>query len=515
MQKKLSIKISALILALAMLISFIAMPMPVHASTSQAVQPPGEGTAASPFLVSTPEHFRFMRQSTHSMASSRYFVLLNDITITRDFTVNDFHGTFDGRGHTIYIDIVIPDNVSFSGIFIRNANTAVIGNVHVSGSIVFEGRRGGNTSLGGLVGTNFGTIFNSSSDVTIVAPTANDVNRPADASGRTGGLVGFNYGTIVNSYASGDATGSFIVGGLVGTNTGIIINSLASGNVRGDENVGALVGNNTTNHGRSDARIHQSDAIGNVEWAGGRADRRSGQAQGIGGMVGRNADGAIIDDHPLQWFLLGSEVVERTRFAPGREPAEHVREAQERAAAQLAILDYFNRVGWGAPPSEGAFGDGPLTDIQREVLDQSIASWEALDQMEIPTPAPGGNNNRQPSNNANASTITCIRGTDFWYAGLSCPCDDCMLQQAIFMFQSDNGTMSAADRDQLMAMLNELGRGALIEEMGLNQWGLDILNSFTAWAGNVLVDTAEGIWDDNFGQNRFVALGFALFRTRG
>ncbi len=59
-----------------------------------------------------------------------------------------------------------------------------------------------------------------------------------------GGLVGSNYGTVSNCYATGAVSGIWYVGGLVGYSSGTVSNCYATGAVTGDGGVGGLVGSN-------------------------------------------------------------------------------------------------------------------------------------------------------------------------------------------------------------------------------------------------------------------------------
>jgi filamentous hemagglutinin family protein len=146
---------------------------------------------------------------------------------------------------------------------------------------------------GGLVGSNFGTIFGGP-----VVPTANQacVAGQTCATGavsvgpnsRGGGLAGMNDGTIVNAFATGNVTGAAglsnlngndnatTLGGLAGQNTGTIVDSHARGNVGAlnvaNLTVGGLVGENA-------GSIVRSFAIGQV---------RAGDNSQAGGLIGNN-----------------------------------------------------------------------------------------------------------------------------------------------------------------------------------------------------------------------------------
>ena len=118
--------------------------------------------------------------------------------------------------------------------------------------------------VGGLVGSNEGSITNSYSTCSVTSSTNNvgglvgsNINSAitssyssGSVSGNTniGGLAGLNYGgtsTITNSYSSGSITGTTTIGGLVGSNEGGITNSYSSGSVTGTTTVGGLVGSNS------------------------------------------------------------------------------------------------------------------------------------------------------------------------------------------------------------------------------------------------------------------------------
>lgn len=101
------------------------------------------------------------------------------------------------------------------------SNHGLIANTFVSGYLAPDSNDAG-ASLGGLVGTNYGTIARSGSSADVVA----------DSGG--GGLVFSNQGTITQSYATGsvsanESRGSS--GGLVNNGSGAITQSFATGAV--------------------------------------------------------------------------------------------------------------------------------------------------------------------------------------------------------------------------------------------------------------------------------------------
>jgi len=122
-----------------------------------------------------------------------------------------------------------------SGLVYINAGT-------VEGSHSDASVTGSGDSIGGLVGNNFSgaTIVNSYATGTVHAGCC------GGSAGEVGGLVGTNDGTITQSYATGAVSGGDNhSGGLVGINdTGSIFLSYATGPVSGSGVLGGLVGSN-------------------------------------------------------------------------------------------------------------------------------------------------------------------------------------------------------------------------------------------------------------------------------
>jgi hypothetical protein len=170
-----------------------------------------------------------------------------------------FTGTFDGNGYAISNLFINRSDTDFIGLFgyisggasvqnVRLVDVDVTHNNNVTGSLVgklesstvsgsyAEGAVKGTENVGGLVGSNSGTITNSYAAVDVQG-TGNQV----------GGLVGANASgsRIINSYATGSVAGNDGVGGLAEINNqGEITNSYAVGDVTGNDKVGGLVGRN-------------------------------------------------------------------------------------------------------------------------------------------------------------------------------------------------------------------------------------------------------------------------------
>lgn len=156
-----------------------------------------------------------------------------------------FFGVFDGLGHRISNLVISRPSTDYVGLF--GYNTGIVRNVELAGGSI-----NGRNYVGGLVGSNEGTVLNSGSSANVTGATY------------VGGLVGRNSANEIEeavirySYATGDVTGTANgtwVGGLVGAN--------------GDAGLGG---------------IYESYATGNVKYAG------AGSFAKVGGLVGYNND---------------------------------------------------------------------------------------------------------------------------------------------------------------------------------------------------------------------------------
>ena len=254
-----------------------------------------------------------------------------------------FVGTFVGNGHTIHGLTINRPSEEFVGLFGRNDGR--VSDVHLADAEVV-----GLSSVGGIVGTNGGTIESSSVAGTVVGsvgvggltgvsdPTssvrsshtsgsvigdsyvggligfssANAVESSHSTASVTGtsqigGLTGINNGTVNASYATGTVEGSEFVGGLVGSNADTVKSSYATGSVNGSSRVGGLAGDNF------DATIESSFAAGSVtgeEFTGGFVGTLDGgtitssYATGNvtsdstgGGFLGLRFDGTVTDSY--------------------------------------------------------------------------------------------------------------------------------------------------------------------------------------------------------------------------
>ncbi|WP_198164046.1 MBG domain-containing protein, partial [Bradyrhizobium jicamae] len=154
---------------------------------------------------------------------------------------NSFTGNLDGQGHTI------------SGLFINRPSDQYVGLVGylAAGSMVsnvgiIDASVTGGTTVGAIVGGNYGTVSNvySSGSVTAISAGA-------------GGLVGYNFYSLSNGYSNSTVRGPLYVGGAVGLNNcanpcvnfpGVVSQVYATGAVigtgTGPTSIGGLVGFN-------------------------------------------------------------------------------------------------------------------------------------------------------------------------------------------------------------------------------------------------------------------------------
>ena len=199
-----------------------------------------------------------------------------------------FNGTFDGLDHTVTdLTVNLPATADV-GLFGSTGTASTIRNVGLIGGSVI-----GLSSAGGLVGSNTGTISNSSNTGNVSGGSSlgglmgsntgtvsfSSTTGSVNGTSSLGGLMGSNTGTVSFSSATGNVSGTSSLGGLMGSNTGTVSNSYATGNVTGTSSLGGLMGSSTT------GLVSNSYATGNV----------SGTTS-VGGLMG-SSTGPVIDTY--------------------------------------------------------------------------------------------------------------------------------------------------------------------------------------------------------------------------
>ena len=177
-----------------------------------------------------------------------------------NYTYTGYTGTFDGQGHTIFGLTInqVRDAVGLIGCIDKGGivKNVKLKDVNITGDGYF---------VGGVAGTNYGTIENCSVDGTLTN------NRHY-----LGGVVGDNYGSIIGCSSSGTITGTNPdVGGIGGQSVGGTIMACYSvANIKGMIYSGGVLGQ--TN--RETVVIACYHAKGNV----------TGEQSRIGGVIGCN-----------------------------------------------------------------------------------------------------------------------------------------------------------------------------------------------------------------------------------
>ncbi len=229
-------------------------------------------------------------------------VLTADISMAgRKFTpIPFFSGIFDGQGHTIR-GIGIRADGSDQGLFRYTGKEAVIRNLHAEGWL----EPGGSAlEVGGIVGSNAGTIQNCSFKGTVRAKEDG------------GGIAGVNEenGTICGCLFEGKVVAQHRAGGIAGRNNGSILSCANQGEVNTeyietDEETKTSLTANLTNLSSFDVSSVKEEDFVDIMDIGGIAGYSEGLISGcrgsgtvgyahtgynVGGIVGR-ASGFTVD----------------------------------------------------------------------------------------------------------------------------------------------------------------------------------------------------------------------------
>ena len=221
---------------------------PVLQDNAQDGLPPGLGTEASPYEISTADELKnFATAVNKGIEKSAHAKLMNNIdlkdvcgptlnngtswTPIGSISSNPYSGTFNGNGHTISGLYINNSTADYQGLFGYVDQGGTVQNLSVSGTV-------NSSYVGGVVGLNSGNVEN--------CYNIGDVSG-GDVSGNSsvvGGVVGYNNGSVTNCYNTGEVSGKISVGGVVGyNNSGTVKNCYNTGNVSGGSK-GGVVGYN-------------------------------------------------------------------------------------------------------------------------------------------------------------------------------------------------------------------------------------------------------------------------------
>lgn len=254
-----------------------------HSTTAHSLFEGGQGTANSPFLLSSLRHLNNIRFSSEYVDPSNpyesdtyeimhHFKLQNNIVISGAWVpIEDrYSGIFDGNGYEIknvafsISSLAMPNSMYESYGLFKKLYYGRIKNLTISGVEITGGHQqdGGYVYVGGIAGMNEGGII---SNVTVKGRLL--VYRYYAF---VGGIVGYNYGgsIIENSSVVGTISSNGEVGGIAGVSSSSNINNnqfegalhwnYVNGRVNfGNNNAGGIVGRmiggrltNNTNRGR-------------------------------------------------------------------------------------------------------------------------------------------------------------------------------------------------------------------------------------------------------------------------
>jgi uncharacterized repeat protein (TIGR02543 family) len=257
----------------------------------------GTGTSGDPFLINNEAQLRQFEKGTNDWTLDKHYRLMVDITLsgTNNWTpVGDswdsFTGSFDGNNKSITgLNITTASNDD-QGMFGGIGSSGVVNNLALISCTI----TGSGWSVGGVVGTNKGTVKN--------CYTTGNISGFRDV----GGVVGTNNGIVENCYASSDISGTgFYVGGVVGNNEGTVKNCFATGNIDtsgGGTEIGGVVGNNyngTVQNCYATGNVNGNTSVGGVVgYNHGTVENcyATGNVSGnnyVGGVVGYGIDSTV------------------------------------------------------------------------------------------------------------------------------------------------------------------------------------------------------------------------------
>lgn len=258
----------------------------------------GNGSATNPYLITSVSQFYGIASRNVYPARNKHFKIINNIDMSgKEWTqpIIHFGGTLNGNGHTLKNLSLFHPETTPGGLFRNLIGNGTIRDLHMeNASIVGGGQTGGlvgivwhNASIrnssfngtvrgvlrvGGVAGSNWGTISRTAANVQVHARQS-----------AVGGLVGTNTNDarIVKSFSKGTVTAKKVdAGGLVGYNSeSRVSDSYSRATVSASNTTGGLVGTN------QDGVIERTFATGNVTG--------TGQVTATGGLVGLNRGGSV------------------------------------------------------------------------------------------------------------------------------------------------------------------------------------------------------------------------------
>lgn len=199
--------IVSFLLCVLLLLSFA---LPVYAQPGE--EPAVEEIPAQAIEIASLEEFLAFAENCRldSYSQNLQVTLAADIDLSGSGfeSIPSFSGTFLGSGHTLS-GLELTGAGSVQGLFRYLTATALVQDLNVTGSVLPEGSK---DTVGGIAGSNAGTILNCSFVGTLSGSEA------------VGGIAGSNTvtGVIQDCSAEGELYGEHFIGGIVGNNAGVI-----------------------------------------------------------------------------------------------------------------------------------------------------------------------------------------------------------------------------------------------------------------------------------------------------
>ena len=199
-------KLAALVLCAVMVCGILPGLMPAAKAELQ-----GSGTSEDPYLIGSAADLKYW-EFLNIYDGSSYAKLTADIDLGNEEwePIDDFYGVFDGNYHTIFNLKIDKDEGWTTGLFKLLAQEGIVKNLALNGSVK------GDQYIGSIVATNYGTVSNCHSTVTVEG---------IDGSRFVGSLIGFNVATVRDcSYCSMVSTSEEDTTSAIGNHDGDVTN---------------------------------------------------------------------------------------------------------------------------------------------------------------------------------------------------------------------------------------------------------------------------------------------------
>ena len=369
-------KVRKLICVLSCLALFMTAPLSVFADDVSETEPlnntelTGEGTADSPYIISTADELKAFAQKANGGERTAYATLAADIDLNPGIifnadgtysggepeqwtTIEDFTGVFDGGQHYIkglYINRPDEDNQGLFGDVACTVTNLGIENSYVCGaeyvgSICARNGKGGVIELCYNSGTvegsrNVGGIAGYAFDITACA---NDGNVTADVNA-AGGIAGTSQGNVTLCYNTGAVyAGNDAAGGVLGSSRGNVEKCFNTGNVSSGggawDSIGGVIGAISTYS--ASAVIENCYNLGTVNGA-------NQYAGGIVGSLGRKCH--VVNNFNMGGLTGGAQFgniagsissaasVDNSYYLFEEETADGGKTAEQFASGEVAYL---------------------------------------------------------------------------------------------------------------------------------------------------------------------------------